>query len=229
MPRRRRCCPPGIPVHVIQRGNNRNACFASDSDMAAYARWLYEAAQEYTVDVHAWVFMTNHVHLLVTPQRDVGVSRMMQSVGSRYVRYFNWAHERTGTLFEGRFKSSLVQSENYFLNCQRYIELNPVRAHMVNDPADYVWSSYHAHALGKQAALWTPHPEYLALAAAHDKRQQYYRELCSQKMDHDVIQQIRDRTNTGLVLGDDAFRNQMESLTGERFRRLPRGPKPKRR
>jgi len=163
MPRKSRVCPPGFPVHVVQRGNNRQVCFADDADLKAYAHWLREAADKYSVAIHAWVFMTNHVHLLVTPSSADGLSRCMQYLGRHYVRRFNYRYRRTGTLFEGRFKSGIVQSREYLLICQRYIELNPVRAGMVNDPADYTWSSYRAHAFAMPMRLWSPHPEYLAL------------------------------------------------------------------
>ena len=146
MARLPRFCPSGVAQHIIQRGNNRQVCFASNEDLAAYAYWLKLYSNEFDVDVHAWVFMTNHVHLLVTPSTDDGVSKFMQSLGRHYVRYFNKVYKRSGTLWEGRFKSCLVQSEEYLLQCYRYIELNPVRANMVNDPADYIWSSYQCNA-----------------------------------------------------------------------------------
>ena len=133
--------------------------------MKAYANWLHESADKFGVSVHAWVLMTNHVHLLLTPQDSDSVSRCMQHLGRCYVRYFNYRHRRTGTLFEGRFRSSIVQSGQYLLACQRYIELNPVRAGIVIDPADYTWSSYRAHAFGRKAKMWRPHPEYAALGA----------------------------------------------------------------
>ena len=155
MPRK---CPPGYPVHVVHRGNNRQACFVAASDYKAYAHWLFEASVKFGVQIHAWVFMTNHVHLLMTPEKPDGVSRCMQYLGRHYVRYFNTTYGRTGTLYEGRFKSSIVQSQYYLLACLRYIELNPVRAAMVKDPAEYAWSSYRAHALGAQVKMWEPHP-----------------------------------------------------------------------
>ena len=132
----------GIPQHIIQRGNNRQVCFGGAEDFAAYAHWLEESSRKHRVAIHAWVFMTNHVHLLVTPETDTGISRMMQTLGRHYVRYFNYAYRRTGTLWEGRFKACAVDAVDYLLVCQRYIELNPVRAGMVNDPGEYAWSSY---------------------------------------------------------------------------------------
>ena len=225
MPRRRRQCPPGLPVHVVQRGNNRQVCFASDADMKAYAHWLYEGAVKFGVDVHAWVFMTNHVHLLLTPKHEQSVSRCMQYLGRYYVRYFNYRHRRSGTLFEGRFKSSIVQSRRYFLACQRYIELNPVRAGMVKDPADYTWSSYRAHGLGQAAKMWRPHSEYLALGATKLSRASAYRQFFAQQLSIGLIADIRNALNTGMVLGNDRFRQEVEVLTGQREHHLKRGPK----
>ena len=137
MTRLKRICPPNITQHIIQRGNNRQVCFASEQDFEAYVAWLKQYSQHYKVKVHAWVLMTNHVHLLCTPADHNGVSKMMQSLGRHYVRYFNNTYKRTGTLWEGRFKSCLVDSDHYLLTLYRYIELNPVRANMVNHPAEY--------------------------------------------------------------------------------------------
>jgi len=155
MARLPRLCLSGIPQHIIQRGSNRQACFASAEDFAAYANWLQECADKYDVAVHAWVFMTNHVHLLVTPSSSDGVSKMMQTLGRYYVRYFNNTYRRTGTLWEGRFKSCVIDAEEYLLTCYRYIELNPVRAGMVESPSDYAWSSYGANGLGIDTKLCT--------------------------------------------------------------------------
>ena len=134
MPRHPRFCPAGIPVHVIQRGNNRQTLFTTDLDIAAYAHWLAKGADKFDVHVHGWAFMTNHVHLLITPHDGDSVSRLIQYLGRLYVRYFNFAYARRGTLFEGRYKSSLVQEDRYFLTCLRYIELNPVRTGMAQGP-----------------------------------------------------------------------------------------------
>jgi len=226
MPRLRRKCPSGLPVHVVQRGNNRQVCFASDADMKAYANWLHEGALKFGVDVHAWVFMTNHVHLLLTPKKHDSISRCMQYLGRYYVRYFNYRHRRTGTLFEGRFRSSIVQTGRYLLACQRYIELNPVRAGMVRDPADYTWSSYRVHAFGRKAKMWQPHPEYLALGNCEHSRLSAYRQLFVQQISAKLITDIRGALNTGLVLGNDRFRQEVEQLTGQRQRLLKRGPRP---
>ena len=212
MPRRPRFCPGSIPVHVIQRGNNRQALFTSDKDIAAYAHWLAEGAVKFELHVHGWVFMTNHVHLLLTPKNNNSVSRLMQSLGRRYVGYFNYAYARTGTLFEGRYRSSLVENNEYLLSCLRYIELNPVRAGMVNDPGDYQWSSYRVHGFGLHTKMWTPHANYLALGHHVMARQSAYRNLISKALDANVIAKIRHCVNTGLVLGKASFRNQVASM-----------------
>ena len=233
MPRKRRVCPPGLPVHVIQRGNNRQICFADDSDLKAYAHWLREAADKYSVAIHAWVFMTNHVHLLVTPSSADGVSRCMQYLGRHYVRRFNYRYRRTGTLFEGRFKSGIVQSRGQspdsapVLICQRYIELNPARAGMVSDPADYTWSSYRAHAFAKPMGLWSPHPEYRALGNTPLQRAAAYREFFKTQLADKLIDDIRAAVNQGLVLGTDRFRAEVEQLTGQPQQPRRRGPKPR--
>lgn len=213
MPRSRRICPPGLPVHVVQRGNNRQPCFGSNADLRAYANWLYEATQTCGVAVHAWVFMTNHVHLLVTPASETGLSECMQRLGRQYVRYFNRRYDRTGTLFEGRFRSSLIQTRRYLLACQRYIELNPVRAGMVPEPASYSWSSYRAHALGRPARLWTPHPEYLALGSDPTARMIAYRRFFEVQRDDDLIDDIRDALQRGRPLGSNRHRDGLKRRT----------------
>jgi putative transposase len=201
-----------MPVHVIQRGNNRQICFAKDSDMAAYANWLGEYAVKYKVLIHGWVFMTNHVHLLMTPQTEFGITKLMQSLGRLYVRYFNHRYHRSGTLFEGRYKSCVVQQEPYLISCQRYIELNPIRAGMVKDPADYHWSSYRAHAFGIKPSMWAPHPLYEELGVSAAGRQSAYRDLFSTTLEIDVIAKIRHCANAGLILGTDRFREQVRGL-----------------
>lgn len=228
MPRRHRYCPPGMPMHIIQRGNNRQVCFTSNKDMAAYANWLKEAAEKYGLEIHAWVFMTNHIHLLATPEHPDAVSLVMQYLGRLYVRYFNNRYNRTGTLFEGRFKACPVQQDGYFLVCQRYIELNPVRAHMVNDPAEYVWSSYRTHCFGETVDMWSPHSQYTRLDSDPMERQRCYRELFNLVLEETVIAEIRHAVNTGFVLGTEKFKRQVEQLTGKRQQLLKRGPKKKR-
>jgi len=223
MPRRPRLCPPNIPQHVVQRGNDRQVCFTCDDDLKAYANWLYEGSEKYQVHVHAWVFMTNHVHLLVTPIEEMAVSRMMQFIGRLYVQYFNYTYRRTGTLWEGRFHSSLVQEDTYLLNCQRYIELNPVRAGLVEDPVDYSGSSYRANGFGVTSKLVTPHPLYLKLGMTKPERLTNYRALFTSHVEEELLHDIRYALNTGLVLGSERFKTEVEELTGRRVRPLRRG------
>lgn len=227
MARLPRICLPGIPQHIIQRGNNRQICFASDQDFSAYAYWLDEYARKYRVAIHAWVFMTNHIHLLATPESGDGVSRLMQALGRNYVRYFNFTYKRTGTLWEGRFKSCVVDEENYFLICQRYIELNPVRADMVAVPEDYKWSSYQASGLGKTIKLWTPHRVYRQLGATTTERTHAYREMFRGHLDEKMVHKIRQATYQGMVLGGDRFKEEVKRLSGRRVTPLKRGPKTK--
>ncbi len=211
MPRLPRLAPVGIPQHIIQRGNNRQACFCCEDDFIAYAGWLRDYANEHEVQIHAWVFMTNHVHLLATPQHEQGVSKMMQSLGRMYVRYFNREYRRSGTLWEGRYKSCLLQSEEYLLQCYRYIELNPVRAGMVSDPADYYWSSYSSNALGTPSTLLTPHPEYLRLGRYPKQRRERYRTFFAGQVDSELVDRITSMTDKGLALGNDRFRAEIEA------------------
>ncbi|VAW74129.1 Transposase and inactivated derivatives [hydrothermal vent metagenome] len=225
MARLPRICPPGIPVHLIQRGNNKQVCFTATEDFAVYANWLHESSVRFGVAIHAWVFMTNHVHILATPQTPDSISRMMQVVGRHYVRYFNKAHSRTGTLWEGRFKSCVVDSENYVLCCQRYIELNPVRANMVTMPSEYPWSSYHSNGLGKPAKLWTPHETYLSMGNSDQSRILAYQSLFKSNIESSVLKDIRNSVNRGMALGSQRFKDEVEQLTGRRV--TPKKPGPR--
>ena len=164
MPRRPRIKLAGIPQHIVQRGINREACFFAEEDYHCTLHWLTKSAADWRCAIHAYVLMTNHVHLLVTPETPDGPARLMQSIGRRYVQYMNRSYKRSGSLWEGRYKSSVVQAETYLLACMRYIELNPVRAGMVSDHCLYRWSSYRANGLGAHDERLTPHPLYLALA-----------------------------------------------------------------
>jgi putative transposase len=225
MARLQRVCLPGVPLHIVQRGNNRQACFTADADFAAYAHWLAAHAETNGVAVHAWVFMPNHVHLLVTPDTADGASRMMQTLGRQYVRYFNREYRRTGTLWEGRFRSCVVDTEAYLLTCQRYIELNPVRAGLAATPDAYAWSSYRANGLGRAADLWTPHPVYEALGTTAAERTAAYRRLFAAPLGRAALDAIRKATHTGTVLGGDAFRAEIERRSG--LSMVPRRPGPK--
>ncbi len=191
MPRRPRMCIPGLPCHVITRGNDRQACFFRLVDYQFYLACLKDAIDRYQAEVHAFVLMTNHVHLLITPHQEDSIAKVMQSLGRRYVQYINHHYRRTGTLWEGRYKSSLVVDDSYVLACYRYIELNPVRAKMVLLPQEYQWSSYHFNACAKQDNLVTMHPSYVALGANNKDRQVNYRKLFSGDLDRNVESEIR--------------------------------------
>ncbi|MCJ8315033.1 MAG: transposase [Pseudomonadales bacterium] len=214
MPRQPRVNLPNVPQHIIQRGNNRHICFYQNSDYPVYLDKLKEYAQKYDVQIHAFVLMTNHVHLLMTPKTEQGISQLMQSLGRFYVRYINNHYNRTGTLWEGRYKAALVDTEHYFLKVSKYIELNPVRAKMVKHPASYPWSSYQGNALDKEIRLLTPHACYINLGNTQEKRKANYRALFNDEIDQYSIQQIREFTNKSWVLGSDKFLKQIEEQLG---------------
>jgi len=201
---------PGQPQHVIQRGNNRQAIFITENDYQFYLEKLSLAAKEHECQIHAYVLMTNHVHLLVSPLQENGLSNMMQTLGRYYVQYFNYHYQRTGTLWEGRYKATLINTEQYLFKCMRYIELNPVRARIVAEPSAYRWSSFHHNALGEIDPLLTPHHEYLHLAQAIDKRQANYRALFKEHLSNKVLNEIRESTNKAWVLGDSKFKEEIE-------------------
>lgn len=223
MPRRPRVHLDGMPLHIVQRGHNRQACFFSENDYLAYLHWLDEALKKEDCSLHAYVLMTNHVHLLITPEKGESVSRVMIGLGRRYVQYINKTYKRTGTLWDGRYKSSLIDADNYLLLCQRYIELNPVRAAMVSDPADYVWSSYRHHGLGVTNRYLSPHPLYLALDQTPSARQSNYRDLFRAQLDQAALGDIRLALNQSQPLGDSRFHAQIESVTGVSVAPKPRG------
>ncbi len=177
MPRLPRYVLPSQPQHVIQRGNNREPIFCCDEDYRFYLDKLKDGADKFQVDIHAYVLMTNHVHLLLTPSTESGIGKIMQCVGRYYVQYFNHSYQRTGTLWEGRYKATLIDAEAYLLTCYRYIELNPVRAGMVEHPSAYPWSSYHHNAMGKHDDLLTPHSLYQRLGSNPVSRQTVYCKL----------------------------------------------------
>jgi putative transposase len=214
---------PDQPLHVIQRGNNRGAIFFRVDDYTRYRDWLGEAAAEYGCLIHAYVLMTNHVHLLVTPRREDSLPRAMQSLGRRYVRFINAAHRRSGTLWEGRYRAAPIDTESYFLACCRYVELNPVRAGMVRHPRDYRWSSYRAHADGEADALVSDHPVYHALGRSREARQAAYRGLFRGALEGEFVDAIRAATNGGWALGDARFARRIAAAVGRRAVRLAPG------
>jgi len=209
---------------VIVRGNNREPIFYADEDYQFYLTKLLQACQKHQCDLHAYVLMTNHVHLLVTPGTELSIGKTLQMLGRYYVQYFNYAHNRTGTLWEGRYKATLIDSEVYLLTCYRYIELNPVRAMSgVTHPSQYPWSSYRFNALGADNDLLVAHPEYLRLGKTITERQQAYRELFKARIPQLTLDEIRQATNKAWVLGDDRFKEMIEAKLARATAPKPRG------
>ncbi len=223
MARLPRFCLAGIPQHVIQRGNNRQPCFAGASDYRFYLECMRAASRRYACAVHAYVLMTNHVHLLVTPSQKDVLPRFMQHIGRRYVQYFNFCYQRTGTLWEGRYQASLVDTEAYVLTCYRYIEMNPVRAAMAANPSDYRWSSYRHNAFDVKDEVVVPHELYTALGANPASRCTAYRELFRTNLGEATLKIIRESLNQEVVLGNDRFREYIEKALARRARPGRRG------
>lgn len=216
MPRRARLSVPGIPWHIIQRGNNRSACFYADKDYGLYLQYLEELSAKFGCAIHAYALMTNHVHLLLTPEKEESAALLMKHLGQRYVQYVNRTYQRSGTLWEGRFRSCLTQAEDYVLACYRYIELNPVRAGMVRHSREYRWSSYRANAEGRSNSLIKPHDMYKRLGRSADSRREAYRGLFKAHMDGGVLDDIRAATNGNYVLGTPRFQEEIGLMLGRR-------------
>jgi putative transposase len=216
-----------MPQHVIQRGNNRSVLFVKDSDYRFFLDILRVECERRGCWVHAYVLMTNHVHLLITPSTASGISAVMQAVGRRYVRCFNDTYERTGTLWDGRYKATVVDTEHYLLACYRYIELNPVRGGLVADPGHYRWSSYRANALGHANSLVTPHERYDALGIDASQRQLVYRALVGDVISDVTLDEIRSATNDGWALGGKRFRDEIAALLARRTQPAIRGRRPR--
>lgn len=216
MPRRPRITAPEIPLHIIQRGNNRQACFFTDEDYDLYLDWLKEYSRSSGCAIHAYVLMTNHVHLLLTPRHKDSAGNLMKRLGQRYVQYINRSYRRSGTLWEGRFRSSVIQQDAYLFTCQRYIEMNPVRAKMVNHPGDYKWSSYRINGQGESSKLITSHQLYQALGHDDDERLSAYRELFRHELEPGEIDKIRKATNGNFALGTIRFQEEIGRMLGRR-------------
>ena len=210
MPRKQRFYISGVPAHVMQRGHNREPIFFAENDYREYLKFLKRAAEQYECKIHSYVLMTNHVHILLTPLTDKSISLFFQSLGRLYVTYINKTHQRSGTLWEGRHKGNVIETQNYFLTCMQYIELNPVRAGMVNHPADYPWSSYLANAKGQSNAILTAHDEYLSLAKGQAERQKNYRRLLESKMNTQLLTDFRESIQSGTALGSNVFIEEIE-------------------
>ena len=210
MPRKPRFYVPGIPAHVMQRGHNREPIFFAESDYREYLKFLKRVAERYECKIHSYVLMTNHVHILLTPSTDKSISLFFQSLGRLYVTYINKTYQRSGTLWEGRHKGNIIETQNYFLTCMQYIELNPVRAGMVNHPADYPWSSYLANGEGQSNIILTSHKEYLSLAKGQAERQKNYRRLLESKMNTQLLTDFRESIQSGTALGSNVFIEEIE-------------------
>ena len=214
---------PGIAQHIVLRGNNRESIFRTDHDYRTCLLYLEQAADKYGCLVHAYVLMPNHMHLLVTPSDRSGVGRMVQLLARQYVQYFNQRHDRTGTLWEGRYKSALVDGNNYALDCYCYIEKNPQRNGLSESPADYPWSSYRCNAMGASDSLVTPCEAYVALGNDDNERQQRYQLLTQSSQDFSILKEIRQQTHRSRVVGDSHFKREIELLLGVDLTVKPRG------
>lgn len=214
---------PGYAQHVIQRGINRSRVFFRRQDYHYYLSCLRDLASGSGIDIHAYALLPNHVHLLVTPRRKEALSRVMQTLGCRYVRYVNRRYRRTGTLWDGRFRSTVVDGGEYFLTCQRYIELNPVRMGLVRQPGGHPYSSFRHYADGEPDDLITPHPAFLALADTPERRRRAYRELFARPLDPDIVKELLRGTNQGWAVGGDKFKKEVETVARRRAAPKPRG------
>ncbi len=218
MPRQPRYFLPDIPQHVIQRGVDRQPTFFEPQDYQLYRECLRSAAELCGCQIHAYVLMTNHTHLLITPAESQSIPLLMQAIGRTYVQTLNRRRDRTGTLWEGRYKASPIDSEQYLLICSRYIELNPVRAGMVRTPAAYSYSSFSHNAQGKPDPLITNHPVYNALADDRQERVKNYQRLFGAEIEPETLEDIRDSTNACLVLGNESFNDKLERKLGRSVR-----------
>ncbi|MDD5291877.1 MAG: transposase [Candidatus Omnitrophica bacterium] len=214
MPRQPRLVISGYPHHIILRGNNRSAIFYNDKDRRFFIECIKESKEKTKSKIYAYCLMTNHVHLLIEPSKKEGLGNMMQSLGRKYVQYINRTHKRTGTLWEGRFKSSVVSKDEYLLTCSRYIELNPVRAKIVKHPIDYVWSSFGFKAEGKQDALLDEDPIYESLGKTLEERQENYKEIFRENISERELSLIRNTTQKGGIFGNEKFLERITESIG---------------
>lgn len=214
MARQPRFFVPGCVIHAIQRGNNRAPMFQGHADFRCFLACLSDASARHELAIHAYVLMTNHVHLLVTPAHADSLPKTMQSIGRRYVHYFNRSRSRTGTLWEGRYRATLLDSDEYLFACMRYVELNPVRAGLVPRPEHYPWSSHRANANGELDALVQAHALYDGLGCTQARRASAYRAMFETPLSAEAVEAIRETTNKNWALGNDRFRQLAEAITG---------------
>ncbi len=223
MARAARLVIPNQPHHVIQRGNDRQPIFHEAEDYQVFLAWLLEASRQFKVEIHAYVLMGNHLHLLVTPSDLQGLGRMMQWIGRFYVPWFNRKYERTGTLWQGRFKTSVIESERYFMLCSRYIEMNPVRATLVTHPSAHRWSSYAHHVGDTRDPLIADHPLYWALGNTPFEREASYKQLVNQAIPQDEVDNLTRAVMKGQALGSEQFKIGLENKLNRRVRPAKRG------
>ena len=223
MGRYARLVVPDVALHVVQRGNNRQDCFLHHNDRLVYLSLLRDGVAFRHCALHAYCLMTNHIHLLITPGDEEACSLMMRDLGRDYAAYFNRTYERTGSLWERPFKSCLVDSADYVLACYRYIERNPVRAHMVEHPRAYPWSSYAGNAFRRVDGLLTPHPEFLALAFDPAVRRNAYEQLLGESEDAEFLDEMREATQAGYPLVGERLKSELEKQ-GVRFKAGRPGP-----
>ena len=214
---------PGQTQHIIQRGNNRQEIFTSDRDYRFYLDKLNEKSIEHRLYIHAYVLMPNHTHILATPQNEKSISKVLQSLGRCYAQYYNYIHDRTGTIFEGRYRATLVDADTYLLPCYQYIELNPVRAGLCRNPADYFWSSHRHNALGINDHIITPHRKYLSLASESSTCHSAYKSLFKIDLNAITVEEITEATNKSWVLGSKNFKHSIEQILNRRSSPKPRG------
>jgi putative transposase len=214
---------PDIPAHVTVRGNNHQDIFRCDGDRLLFRSSLRAACVRHGVRLHAYVLMTNHVHLLATGRDPWSIAKAIQGIGRQYVWYFNARYARSGTLWEGRYRATLVDADRYLLACHRYIDMNPVRAGLVAHPAEYPWSSYRHYALAIDDELVTPHPTVIELAQTREHRAMAYQRMFTTALDGEVLHRIRHCSNNGWALGSDDFCRRLEQLGARRTRPLQAG------
>jgi putative transposase len=225
MSRRLRVFFADVAAHIVQRGADRAVCFRSDNDRILYLLHLRELSERFGCTVHAYCLMTNHVHLLVTPTREGSIQAMMKGLGQRYAQFFNRRYERTGPLWDGRYHSCIAESSYYVLACYRYIELNAVRAGMVNRAVEYRWSSYRANAEGAEDQVTRPHAEFLALGNTPESRKNAYQMMVERVMDAPLLESIRASTNGGYPLASHEFTQRLATM-GVKVRPFAPGPRP---
>jgi putative transposase len=216
-----------MPVHVLQRGHNRAPVFCAAQDYFEYPKIVKRVADAYHCAIHAYVLMTNHIHLLLTPYAGDAISRPFQECGRQYVGYIHHTYRRRGTLWEGRHKGIIVESTAYLLTCMRYIEQNPVRAGIVARPEDYRWSSYAANALGEDNCVISPHDEYVHLGQTLPQRREAYRALCAAELTAEALERIRNCTQSGTPMGSEQFKAQREHTLRRKVGSEGRGRPPR--